>query len=319
MSDISDVGTVASPTATPPPTMSAAPAEAARKPRGQFADVWAELRRKSMFWISMALIVVFLAMAAFPGWFTSINPDTSSLATNLQGPSSAHWFGTDIQGRDIFARTIYGAQASIVVSVLATLGTVLIGGLIGTLSGYVGGWVDGLLSRIADVFFGLPFVLGALLILFTFNPPGSTPSKPKVMALVVASLFVLSWPVSMRIMRSAVLSVREADYIVAARALGASPVRIVFKHVIPNCLASLLAYSTVLIGSFIGAEATLSFLGVGLRPPAMSWGIMINEAQNYLRLVPGWLFFPAAFLVLAVLAFVMLGECVREALDPKLR
>ncbi|GGK14313.1 peptide ABC transporter permease [Pilimelia terevasa] len=295
------------------------PAPATGKPRGQFADVWAELRRKPMFWISAFLILVFLVMAAFPSLFTSIDPDQGSLRDNLQGPSKDAWFGRDIQGRDIYARTIYGAQASIVVSVIATLGTVLIGGFIGVVSGYIGGWVDGLLSRIADVFFGLPFLLGALLILFTFNPPGSAPSKLKVEALVAVSLMVLSWPVSMRIMRSAVLSVKEADYIVAARALGASPFRIVLRHVIPNCLASMLVYSTILIGSFIGAEATLSYLGVGLKSPAMSWGIMINEAQQFLRDVPGWLFFPAAFLVTAVLAFVMLGESIREALDPKLR
>jgi len=135
----------------------------------------------------------------------------------------------------------------------------------------------------------------------------------------VVSLVVLTWPVSMRIMRSSVLAVRDADYIVAARAMGAGPGRIIFKHLIPNCLAPLLVYSTILIGSFVGAEATLSFLGVGLRTPVVSWGIMINEAQNYLRVSPYLLFFPSAFLVTAVLAFVMLGEAVREALDPKLR
>ncbi|MEV6491993.1 ABC transporter permease, partial [Actinoplanes sp. NPDC051633] len=127
------------------------------------------------------------------------------------------------------------------------------------------------------------------------------------------------WPVSMRIMRSSVLAVRDADYIIAARAMGAGPRRIIFKHLIPNCLAPLLVYSTILIGSFVGAEATLSFLGVGLRTPVVSWGIMINEAQNYIRVSPYLLFFPAAFLVTAVLAFVMMGEAIREALDPKLR
>ena len=123
----------------------------------------------------------------------------------------------------------------------------------------------------------------------------------------------------MRIMRSSVLATKEADYIVAARALGAGTGRIILKHLLPNCLAPLLVYATILVGSFIGAEATLSFLGVGLKSPVVSWGIMISEAQNYIRVAPYLLFFPAAFLVAAVLSFVMLGEAVREALDPKLR
>jgi oligopeptide transport system permease protein len=150
-------------------------------------------------------------------------------------------------------------------------------------------------------------------------PPGSNRGKWAIIMIVVASLIVLSWPLSMRIMRSSVLATKEADYIVAARAMGASSMRIVFKHLVPNCLAPLLVYSTILIGSFIGAEATLTFLGVGLRSPVVSWGVMISESQNYLRVSPYLLLFPAAFLVVAVLSFVMLGEAVREALDPKLR
>jgi oligopeptide transport system permease protein len=169
------------------------------------------------------------------------------------------------------------------------------------------------------VFSGMPFVLGAIVILFTFNGPGSKRGPWSIMALVILSLIVLTWPVSMRIMRSSVLAVKDADYVLAARAMGAGHGRIIFKHIVPNCLAPLLVYSTILIGSFIGAEATLSFLGVGLRTPVVSWGIMISEAQNYIRVSPFLLFFPSAFLVIAVLSFVMLGEAVREALDPKLR
>jgi oligopeptide transport system permease protein len=176
-----------------------------------------------------------------------------------------------------------------------------------------------LLSRIADVFFALPFVLGAIVILFTFNTPGSNKGKFSIEMLVVIALVTLTWPVSMRIMRSSVLAAKHADYILAARAMGAGTGRIIFRHLIPNCLAPLLVYSTILVGSFIGAEATLSFLGVGLRSPVVSWGIMIADSQVYLRVSPQLLLFPAAFLVVAVLSFVMLGEAVREALDPKLR
>jgi len=306
------------PATTAPPT-AGLPGQQADKPRGLLGDAWHDLRRKPMFWISATFIVLFLVMAAVPWLFTSVDPTFGELSRSRVPPSADAWFGYDVQGRDVYARVIYGAQASIMVAVLSTLGTALLGGLVGVIAGYRGGWFDSLLSRIADIFFGLPFVLGAIVILFTFNPPGSSRSKWSIIMIVVVSLVVLSWPVAMRIMRSSVLATREADYIIAARALGASTTRIVFKHLIPNCLAPLLVYSTILVGAFIGTEATLSFLGVGLRSPVVSWGIMISEAQNYIRVSPYLLLFPAAFLVTAVLSFVMLGEAIREALDPKLR
>jgi oligopeptide transport system permease protein len=297
----------------------APPGQTTDKPRGLLSDAWLDLRRKPLFWISSALILLFLVIAAFPSLFTSADPTFGTLSRSRVGPSSDAWFGYDVQGQDVYARVIYGAQASIVVALLSTLGTVLLGGMAGVIAGFRGGVFDAVLSRIADIFFGLPFVLGAIVILFRFNPPGETRGKWTIMFIVVASLVMLSWPVSMRIMRSSVLATKEADYIIAARAMGASSGRIVFKHLIPNCLAPVLVYATILVGTFIGAEATLSFLGVGLRSPVVSWGIMINEAQNYIRVSPYLLFFPAIFLVVAVLSFVMLGEAVREALDPKLR
>ncbi|MFF4878031.1 MULTISPECIES: ABC transporter permease [unclassified Micromonospora] len=289
------------------------------KPRGLLGDAWRDLRRKPLFWISATLIVIFLLMAAFPQLFAPGDAVNGTLSRSLNKPSADGWFGYDVQGRDVYARVIYGARASIVVAVLSVIGTLLVGGAMGIISGYRGGWVDGLLSRIADVFFGLPFVLGAIVILTTFNGSGSGNSKAQIMGLVIASLIVLSWPVVMRLMRSSVLATKEADYIVAARALGAGTGRIILKHLLPNCLAPLLVYGTIMVGSFIGAEATLSFLGVGLKSPVVSWGIMISDGQQFIRVAPGLVFFPAAFLVTAVLSFVMLGEAVREALDPKLR
>jgi oligopeptide transport system permease protein len=289
------------------------------KVRGLAGDAWRDLRRRPMFWVSASIIALFLVMAAFPWLFTSVDPTHGELSRSRVPPSADAWFGYDVLGRDVYARTIYGARASIVVAVVATLGTVLVGAATGVLGGYRGGWLDALVSRVGEVFLGLPFVLGAIVILSTFNGPGTNRSKAEIMALVIACLVVLGWPVAMRIMRSVVLSTKGADYVLAARALGAGPRRIIFKHLIPNCTASLMVYSTILIGAYISAEATLSFLGVGLRSPVVSWGIMINEAQNYIRVSPYLLFFPAAFLVVAVLAFVMLGEAVREALDPKLR
>ncbi|MFB9237378.1 ABC transporter permease [Plantactinospora siamensis] len=289
------------------------------KPRGLLSDAWRDLRRKPLFWISAVFILFFLVLAAFPSLFTSVSPTAADLSRSRVEPSGSALFGYDLQGRDEFARTIYGARASIVVSVLSTIGTVLIGGAIGIFAGFRGGWVDALLSRVAEVFFGLPFVLGAIVILTTLNGPSANNGTFTIMGLVILSMVVLSWPVSMRIMRSAVLANKQADYILAARALGASNRRIILKHLLPNCLAPVLVYATILIGTFIGAEATLSFLGVGLQSPVVSWGVMISESRDWIRVSPHLLFFPAAFLVVAVLSFVMLGEAVREALDPKLR
>ncbi|MFY1624960.1 ABC transporter permease [Micromonospora sp. WMMD723] len=297
----------------------AGPAGKKEKPRSLLGDAWIDLRRKPLFWISATFIVLFVVMSAFPSLFTSGDPTATELSRSRVEPSADAWFGYDVLGRDVYARVIYGANASIVVSLLSTIGTLLIGGTIGIIAGYKGGWIDGLLSRITDIFFGLPFVLGAIVILTTFNGAGSDNGEWEIKFLVIGSLVLLSWPVVMRLMRSSVLATKEADYIVAARAMGASTGRIIFKHLLPNCLAPLLVYGTIMIGSFIGAEATLSFLGIGLQSPVVSWGIMINEAQNYLRVSPFLLFFPSAFLVTAVLSFVMLGEAVREALDPKLR
>jgi oligopeptide transport system permease protein len=328
MSDPSTASIVSTPPATMPteagsgaPTNAGLPesAQKSQKPRGLLGDAWRDLSRKPLFWISAVVIVIFILMAAFPSLFTSGDAVNGSLSRSRVEPSADAWFGYDVQGRDVYARTIYGARASIVVALLSTIGTLLIGGAMGIIAGYKGGWVDGLLSRVADIFFGLPFVLGAIVILTTFNGSGTDNNEWQIMGLVIASLVVLSWPVVMRLMRSSVLATKEADYIVAARALGAGTGRIIMKHLLPNCLAPLLVYGTIMVGSFIGAEATLSFLGIGLKTPVVSWGIMISESQNYLRVSPFLLFFPSAFLVAAVLSFVMLGEAVREALDPKLR
>ncbi|MEU1809932.1 ABC transporter permease [Micromonospora sp. WMMD1076] len=327
MSDPSTASIVSTPPATMPtaagsgaPTNAGLPENAKQqKPRGLLGDAWIDLRRKPLFWISATIIVVFLVMAAFPWLFTSGDAVNGTLDRSRVEPSSAAWFGYDVQGRDVYARVIYGARASIVVAVVSTVLTLLVGGTMGIIAGYRGGWVDALLSRIADIFFGLPFVLGSIVILTTFNGSGTDNGEWTIMGLVILSLSVLSWPVVMRLMRSSVLATKEADYIVAARALGAGTGRIILKHLLPNCLAPLLVYGTIMVGSFIGAEATLSFLGIGLKSPVVSWGIMISEAQNYIRVSPFLLFFPAAFLVAAVLSFVMLGEAVREALDPKLR
>ena len=320
MSDPSSLGT-AGPVAEASHEL-AVPADArartapADRPRSLASDAWHDLRRKPMFLVSSGLIVILLVLAAFPQLFTSVDPNAGDLARSRQPPSGQAWFGYDLLGRDVYARTIYGTRVSIVVGVLATSLTVLIGGVVGILAGYYGGRLDGWLSRIADVFLGLPFVLGGIVILSTFRETVGG-GVVGITALVVLTMSMLQWPISMRIMRSAAIAARDQDYVRAARALGASPLRVIRRHMLPNCLAPVLVYATIALGAFIGVEATLSFLGVGLRDPVVSWGVMISEARDCLRVAPFLLLFPAAFLAVTVLAFVMLGDAVREAFDPK--
>ncbi|SFS54945.1 ABC transporter permease [Saccharopolyspora flava] len=287
------------------------------KPRGLWSDAWRDLRRRPLFLIASVLILALLIIAAFPQLFTHVDPNFQDLTKARDTPSADAWFGYDNLGRDLYARTIIGARASILVGLAATLLTVLLGGFIGIIAGYFGGVVDTLISRFSEIFMGLPFVLGAIVILTTMNAEVKIPSGTRIVTQVVLTIGVLSWPVSMRIMRSATIAAKQQDYVKAARALGASSGRIIFRHVLPNTLAPVMVYATIALGGFIGAEATLSFLGIGLREPVVSWGVMIADSRNYIQSAPHLLFFPAGFLVLTVLAFVMLGDAVRDALDPK--
>jgi len=286
--------------------------------RSLSSDAWRAMRRNPLFWVSAGLITIFVLMAIWPSLFTSTDPTNAILAKSRERPNADAWFGRDIQGYDIYARCVYGARASILVGVMCTVGTVLIGGVIGVMSGYQGGWVDSLMSRIGDVFFAIPLLLGAIIFLVSL-PDFFNDNYFLIVLKVVLALVILGWPSLARLTRSSVIQVKPNDYVQAARALGASPNRIVRSHVLPNSLAPVIVVATINLGAFIAAEATLSFLGIGLQPPAISWGIDISAALVGLRTTPHMLFFPSLFLSLAVLAFIMLGDVVRDALDPKNR
>ena len=286
--------------------------------RSLSSDAWRAMRRNPLFWVSAGLITLFVLMAVWPSLFTSTDPTNAILAKSRERPSADAWFGREIQGYDIYARCIYGARASILVGVLCTVGTVLIGGIIGVISGYQGGWADSLMSRIGDIFFAIPLLLGAIIFLVSL-PEFFNDNYFLIVLKVVLALVILGWPSLARLTRSSVIQVKPNDYVQAARALGASPNRIVRSHILPNSLAPMIVVATINLGAFIAAEATLSFLGIGLQPPAISWGIDISAALVGLRTTPHMLFFPSVFLSLAVLAFIMLGDVVRDALDPKNR
>lgn len=288
--------------------------------RSLWGDAWKELRRNPLFWVSAFLIALFVLMAAVPQLFTRTDPLVADLSRSREKPSGDAWFGRDTQGYDIYARTIYGARASILVGVLTTAITLVVGSTVGIVAGYLGGWVDAVLSRIADIFFAIPLLLGGILILFSFPSSLETPFLVVVLKVVLA-IAILGWPNINRLIRSSVLQVKPNDYVQAARALGASPFRIITSHILPNAIAPVIVVSTINLGVFIATEATLSFLGIGLQPPAISWGIAISEASGigFIRAAPHMLLFPSLFLSLTVLAFIMLGDAVRDALDPKLR
>ncbi|RCW39984.1 oligopeptide transport system permease protein [Halopolyspora algeriensis] len=288
------------------------------KQRGLWGDAWRDLRRRPLFIVASAIILFLLVMSVFPGLFASTDPNVQILDKARDDPSAEAWFGYDHLGRDIYARVVYGARASIIVGVLSTVLVVLLGSVVGVITGYAGGKTDSFLSRFAEIFLGLPFVLGAIVILSVFNAGvAGTPSSTRIMTQVIVTIGVLAWPICMRIMRSAAIAAKQQDYVKAAKALGASHSRIIFKHVLPNCLAPVMVYATIALGGFIGLEATLSYLGLGLKYPVVSWGMMISVSQQYIVSTPHMLVFPALFLIVTVLAFVMLGDAVRDALDPK--
>lgn len=280
------------------------------------ADAWRELRHNWMFWLSGGLLMVFVAMAIVPELFTSVDPRATGPVR--QQPNADAIFGRDLQGYDIYSRTIHGARASILVGLLTTLMTTVIGSAIGVAAAYFGGWMDALVSRVTDVFFAIPLLLGGILFMSAFPSDQSTPYSI-VIGKVVLVLTVLGWPSITRLMRSSVLQVMPNDYVQAARALGASPWRIVRRHIIPNAAAPVMVVAAINLGVFIVAEASLSFLGIGLVPPAVSWGVAISDGLDAVRTYPHILFFPAIFLSVCVFAFIMLGDAMQDAFDPKSR
>ncbi|MFJ4976236.1 ABC transporter permease [Streptomyces coeruleorubidus] len=290
---------------------------APEKARSLWSDAWHDLRRNPLFLVSAVLIVFLLVMSIWPGLFTSASPRDADLANHYLGkPNWGHvfapdWFGYDVQGRSIYARVVHGARASITVGVGVTIAVTIIGTFIGMVAGYFGGWTDTLLSRMTDIFLGIPFLLGALVVLNSFDD--------RTVPVVIMALAFLGWTQIARVARGAVITIKQSDYVVAARALGASTSRILIRHILPNALAPIIVVATIALGGYIAAEATLSFLGVGLGDTAVSWGGDVARGREQLRIAPHTLIIPSVMVSITVLSFLMFGDAVRNALDPKLR
>jgi oligopeptide transport system permease protein len=278
---------------------------------GFWRDTWRTLRRRPKFVVAAALIAFILLVAMFPALFTGIDPTYADPSQSLLRPSGAHWFGTDLQGHDIYARTVYGARASVTVGLGATLLVFVVGGALGALAGFYGGWIDVAVSRITDVFFALPLLLAAIVIMGVM--------RHRTVWTVIAILALFGWPQVARIARGAVIEVRASDFVLAAKALGLRDFQILLRHALPNALGPVLAVATIALGAFIVIEASLSYLGVGLPTSVVSWGGDINLAQSRLRSGSPILFYPAGALAMTVLAFMMMGDALRDALDPASR
>ncbi|MGW2524996.1 ABC transporter permease [Streptomyces sp. NPDC001617] len=281
------------------------------KPRSLWSDAWRDLRRNPVFIISGLVILFLVVISLWPSLIASGNPLKCDLSKAQEGSQPGHPFGYDGQGCDVYTRTVYGTRISISVGVLATAGIALLGSFLGGLAGYFGGGWDSLTSRVTDIFFAIPVVLGGLVLLSVVTSNTIWP--------VIGFMVLLGWTQVYRIARGAVITAKQNDYVQAARALGASDSRILLRHIAPNAVAPVIVVATIALGTYIALEATLSYLGVGLKPPTVSWGIDISSASAYIRNAPHMLLWPAGALAITVLAFIMLGDAVRDALDPKLR
>jgi ABC-type dipeptide/oligopeptide/nickel transport system permease subunit len=299
---------IAQPRGEPEPAEPAPPAPPA-------AQLWRDLVRSPRFVLPGVVVLMMAAMAVFPGLFAGLfghgDPRLCDLTNSALGPRPGHPFGYDLQGCDLWSNVVYAARPSISIGVLVTAGMMLIAITLGSVSGYFGGVLDAAVGRGMDIFLGFPGLIGAIIVLQVLNR-----HNVWTVSLVLIALW---WPAPTRIMRSTVLATRNLEYIDAARVMGAGHVKVLLRHVVPNSIAPLLALVGLYVGTIITAEAALTFLNIGLQVPAISWGVQLNTAQTYFSSHLHLLLFPSLALSVTVLSILLLGDALRDALDPKLR
>ena len=257
----------------------------------------------------LVLVVIAVVTAVFPQ-ILPYDPYQQDLSHSLMAPSAEHWFGTDLQGRDIFSRVMVGTQISLSVGIIAVAFSLTIGVILGSIAGYKGGWVDTVIMRVMDMMLAIPSILLAIAIMAALGPG---------IEKAVVAIGLVSIPEYARIVRSEILAIKENDYVAAARVIGDSNFKIVFRHVLPNALPSIIVRATLGISSAILDCAALGFLGLGVQPPAAEWGDMLGRGRNELFRAPWLMIFPGFAITLAVLAFNLLGDGIRDGLDPKSR
>lgn len=268
-------------------------------------------RRNRLAMTGMVLVTVFILFALFAPWIAPKDPAAINLPLRLQGPSAVHWFGTDELGRDILSRVIYGARISMLVGSSVVVGSLLLGLIFGSIAGYYGGWADKFFNVIVmNAFLSFPGILLAIAFV-AFLGPG-------IFNLILA-LCIGGWVGYARLVRAQVLAVKEKEFVEAARALGASDWRIVTRHILPNIIQPVIVQAAIGMAGAVLAEATLSFLGLGVPPPTASWGSMLNDGRSHLFEAPHLVLFPAAAVMLAVLSFNFIGDALRDYMDPRSR
>jgi peptide/nickel transport system permease protein len=261
--------------------------------------------------LGLLLLAIFLAMALLAPWLAPRDPASLNLDARLQPPSAQHYFGTDELGRDVLSRSLYGARVSLTVAVSVVGLSLAAGLLLGSLAGFYGGWVDTVINvYLSNVFLALPGILLAIAFV-AFMGPG--------LENLILALALAGWVNYARLVRAQVMSMKEREFVAAARSLGASDLRLLLRHILPNILQPLLVQAAVGMAAAVLAEATLSFLGLGVQPPTPTWGAMLNDARSHLFDAPYLVVFPAAFVALCVLAFNLVGDGLRDALDPRTR
>lgn len=275
-----------------------------------YEDAYNRLKKNKFAMFCLYIIIALVVVAVLAPVLTPYDPSYQDDDNILQKPSKEHLLGTDEFGRDIFSRIIYGSRISLSVSVIAETISIIIGTVMGALAGYYGGKVDMFISRLIEIFASFPQILFAIAVMFVLGPG--------VINVFIAIGFI-GWTGVARIIRSQIIQLKEKEYVEASRASGGSDLRIIFKHLIPNCLSTIIVVATMDIPGNIMREASLSFLGLGVQPPTPSWGGMINAARMYMRTNPGYSIYPGVAIIITVLAFNILGDGLRDALDPQLK
>ncbi len=280
------------------------------RPSSFSRDVWERFRRNRLALAGAGIVVVLCIVALAAQVVAPYSPTEVNLDIQFNPPSMLHPFGTDLYGRDLLSRVIYGARISLLIGFIPSAISMIIGAALGVLAAFYGRWVDTLVMRLADVVLAFPSIILAMVVTYTLGA--------SLFTLFIA-LSVVGWASAARVVRSQALAVKETDFILASKSIGASDRRIMFRHIIPNCIAPILVLFTLNIPEAIMAEAGLSFLGVGAQPPTPSWGLMVNEAQQYVFSAPWASILPGVAILLTTLGFNFVGDGLRDAIDPYLK
>ena len=280
------------------------------KPENQWLEMWRSLIANRAALVSLIFIAFLVFLAVFGPLLTPYNPISTNMAASLRAPSAAHWFGTDQLGMDIFSRVIAGTRVSLTVGLLAVSIALTIGVILGAVAGYAGGWVDSVIMRLMDMMLAIPSILLAITLMAALG---------KGIDKAVIAIGLVSIPEYARIVRGNILSIKQNDYIAAARVVGNTDFRIIFRHILPNALSVIIVRATLGISSAVLDTAALGFLGLGVQPPQAEWGDMLGRARGFIFQAPWTLLYPGMAITVTVLAFNLLGDGLRDALDPKSR